>query len=74
MIPKIFVNCKNFNNTCAKMKDIRLKITELIELLGQKDGPSWDENLYNLKTKDYHRALEKYCEDCDNFSPVNEWR
>jgi len=56
------------------MKDIRLKITELIELLGQKGGPSWDENLYTLKTKDYHRALEKYCEDCDNFSPVTEWR
>ncbi|MBU1160934.1 MAG: hypothetical protein KKF96_00130 [Proteobacteria bacterium] len=72
MIPRIFVNCKNFNDTCTKMKDIRSKINELLELLGQKDGQSWDENLYALKQKDYHKALEKYCDDCDNFSPVTE--
>ena len=73
MIPRIFVNCKNFNNTCTKMTDIRSKISELLELLGQKDGQSWDEKLYALKQKDYHAALEKYCDDCDNFSPVAEW-
>jgi hypothetical protein len=72
MIPRIFVNCKNFNNTCTKMEDIRSKISELLELLGQKDGQSWDENLYELKQKDYHKTLEKYCDDCDNFSLVAE--
>ena len=72
MIPRIFVNCKNYNNTCIKMKDIRSKINELLDLLRQKDGKSWDENLYTLKKKDYHTALEKYCDDCDNFSPVTE--
>jgi tRNA A37 threonylcarbamoyladenosine synthetase subunit TsaC/SUA5/YrdC len=56
------------------MKDIRSKISELLELLGQKDEPSWNENLYALKQKDYHKALETYCDDCDNFSPVTEWR
>jgi hypothetical protein len=55
------------------MTDIRSKISELLELLGQKDGQSWDEKLYALKQKDYHTALEKYCDDCDNFSPVAEW-
>ncbi|MBW2248210.1 MAG: hypothetical protein JRF62_13690 [Deltaproteobacteria bacterium] len=73
MIPKIFVNCKNFNNTCTKMKDIRSTIKEVLDLLAQKNGPSLDETLYALKQKDYHNALEKYCEDCDNFSPVAEW-
>ena len=73
MIPRIFVNCKNYNNTCTKMKDIRSQISELLELLAQKNGPSWDENIYALKQKDYHKALEKYCDDCDNFSPVMEW-
>lgn len=72
MIPRIFVNCKNYNNTCTKMKDIRSKINELLDLLGQKDGQSWDEKLYALKQKDYYRALERYCEDCDNFSSVTE--
>ena len=72
MIPRIFVNCKNFNNTCTKMKDIRSKINELLDLLRQKDRQSWNENLYKLKQKDYHRALEKYCKDCDNFLPVTE--
>ena len=74
MIPRIFVNCKHFNNTCTKMKDIRSKINEMLDLLRQKDGPLWDENLYAFKQKDYHKALEKYCEDCDNFSPATEWR
>ncbi|MGD9107439.1 MAG: hypothetical protein PVH55_05070 [Desulfobacterales bacterium] len=74
MIPRIFVNCKNFNDTCTKMKDIRSTIKELLDLLAKKDEPSWDENLYALKQKDYHKALEKYCEDCDNFSPVTELR
>ena len=55
------------------MKDIRSTIKEVLDLLAQKDGPSWDETLYALKQKDYHNALEKYCEDCDNFSPVAEW-
>ncbi len=72
MIPRIFVNCKNYNNTCIKMKDIRSKINELLELLRQKGGQSWDENLYTLKQKDYHTALEKYCDGCDNFSPETE--
>ena len=72
MIPKIFVNCKNFNNTCTKMKDIRSTIKELLDVLAQKNGQSWDETLYALKQKNYHKALEKYCEDCDNFSPVTE--
>jgi hypothetical protein len=70
MIPRIFVNCKNFNNTCTKMKEIRSNISELLDLLRQKSGPSWDENLYALKQKDYHTALEKYCRDCDNFLPT----
>jgi hypothetical protein len=52
------------------MKNIRSTIKELLDLLAQKDTPSWDETLYALKQKDYHQALEKYCEDCDNFSPV----
>jgi hypothetical protein len=51
MIPKIFVNCKNFNNTCTKMKDIRSKIKELLDLLGQKDGEFRNENLYALKQR-----------------------
>ena len=72
MIPKIFVNCKSFNNTCTKMKDIRSTIKELLDVLAEKDGPSWDETLYALKQKNYHKALEKYCENCDNFSPVTE--
>ena len=54
------------------MKDIRSKINELLDLLRQKDGQSWSENLYALKQKNYYRALEKYCDDCDNFSPVTE--
>jgi len=72
MIPRIFVNCKNYNNTCTKMKDIRSTINEILDLLGQKDEQSWDEKLYALKQKDYYRALERYCDDCDNFSPVTE--
>ena len=70
MVPRIFVNCKNFNNTCEKMKDIRSSISELLGLLRKKGGPAWDEALYALKEKDYHTALEKYCGDCDNFSPA----
>jgi hypothetical protein len=54
------------------MKDIRSTINELLDLLGQKDEQSWDEKIYVLKQKDYYRALEKYCDDCDNFSPVTE--
>ena len=72
MIPRIFVNCKSFNNTCTKMKDIRSKINELLDLLRQKDGHSWSENLYTLKQKNYYRALEKYCDDCDNFSSATD--
>jgi hypothetical protein len=52
------------------MKDIRSSISELLDLLRKKGGPSWDESLYTLKEKDYHTALEKYCRDCDNFSPA----
>jgi hypothetical protein len=54
------------------MKDIRSTIKELLDVLAQKNGPSWDETLYALKQKNYHKALEKYCEDCDNFSSVSE--
>jgi hypothetical protein len=54
------------------MKDIRSTIKEVLALLAQKDGPSWDETLYALKQKNYHKALEKYCEDCDNFLPVTK--
>ena len=32
----------------------------MLDLLRQKDEPSWDENLYAFKQKDYHKALEKY--------------
>ena len=72
MIPRLFVNCNNFNDNCAKMKNIKEKLGELLELLKRKDEESWDENLYALKQKDYYKALEKYCADCDNFSPVTE--
>ena len=54
------------------MKDIRSKINELLDLLRQKDGHSWSENLYTLKQKNYYRALEKYCDDCDNFSSATD--
>jgi hypothetical protein len=54
------------------MKDIRSIIKEVLDLLAQKDEPSWDKTLYVLKQKDYHNALGKYCEECDNFSPVTE--
>ena len=72
MIPKLFVNCNNFNDNCPKMKNIKTTLSELLDLLRWKDEQSWDENLYALKQKDYYKALEKYCTDCDNFSTSPE--
>jgi len=54
------------------MKNIKEKLGELFELLKWKDEQSWDENLYALKQKNYYKALEKYCADCDNFFPATE--
>jgi hypothetical protein len=72
MIPKLFVNCNNFNDNCPKMKNIKTTLSELLDLLRCKDEQSWDEDLYALKRKDYYKALEKYCADCDNFSISTE--
>jgi len=69
----LLFNCNNFDDNCPKMKNIKAKLAELLELLKWKDEQSWDENLYALKQKDYYKALEKYCDDCDNFSPAPEF-
>ena len=68
MIPKIFVNCKVFNNECKRTKDIQNKFAEFLKPKEIKFGDDIDK--IKISHEELFQELETYCEGCNEFSPI----